>query len=228
MKKGFDILRDKTLYKSIAFTKAERERLGLRGLLPHRVSTQKQLVDRVMTSLRRLPRDIDRYMSLSSLQERNEHLFYRTVIDHIEEIMPLIYTPTVGEACREFSHIAREPKGLFITPDDRGQIKRLLGNWNEPDIRSSSSPTESASSAWAISARTGWGYRSENSRSIPRAPGSPATLPSRDPRRRHRQRRVPARPAVFGLSAPARRKAARTSRSSTSSSRPSRRDTPTR
>ena len=135
MKKGLEVLRDKRLYRSIAFTRAERERLGLRGLLPHRVATQRQLVERVMASLRRLPTDIDRYMALSSLQERNEHVFYRTVIDHIEEILPLIYTPTVGEACREFSHIAREPKGLFITPDDRGRIKSLLGNWDEKDIR---------------------------------------------------------------------------------------------
>jgi malate dehydrogenase (oxaloacetate-decarboxylating)(NADP+) len=135
VKKGIDVLRDKTLYKSIAFTRAERDRLGLRGLLPHHVATERELVARVMESLRESPRDIDRYMALSSLQERNERLFYRTVIDHIEEIMPLIYTPTVGEACREFSHIAREPKGLFITPDDRGRIKRLLGNWHERDIR---------------------------------------------------------------------------------------------
>jgi malate dehydrogenase (oxaloacetate-decarboxylating)(NADP+) len=135
MKKGLEVLRDKTLFKSIAFTRAERRRLGLQGLLPHRVASQAQLVDRVMASLRRLPTDIDRYMALSSLQERNEHLFYRTVIDHIDELMPVIYTPTVGEACKEYSHIAREPKGLFITPDDKGRIRKLLGNWNEKDIR---------------------------------------------------------------------------------------------
>ncbi|HKB06868.1 MAG TPA: NAD-dependent malic enzyme [Candidatus Polarisedimenticolia bacterium] len=132
---GLEILRDKSRYRSIAFTRTERERLGLRGLLPHRVSSQRELVERVMTHLRRLPRDIDRYMALSSLQERNEHLFYRTVIDHIEEILPLIYTPTVGEACMEFSHIAREPKGFFITPDDRGRIRSMLGNWGQRDIR---------------------------------------------------------------------------------------------
>src|SRR6188474_2483312 len=128
-KKSVEILRDKSLYRSIAFTRTERRRLGLEGLLPHAVATQKQLVERVMESLRRLPRDIDRYMALSSLQERNEHLFYRTVIDHIDEIMPLIYTPTVGEACKEFSHIAREPKGFFITPDDKGSIAKILNNW---------------------------------------------------------------------------------------------------
>ena len=134
-KKSVEILRDKALYKSIAFTRAERKRLRLEGLLPHAVVSQAQLVSRVMETLRRLPRDIDRYMALSSLQERNERLFYRTTIDHLDTIMPLIYTPTVGEACREFSHIAREPKGFCITPDDRGRIARILDNWPEQDIR---------------------------------------------------------------------------------------------
>jgi hypothetical protein len=117
-KRAVDILRDKSRYKSIAFTRQERARLGLQGLLPYAVATQAQLVDRAMNELRRLPRDLDRYMALSSLQERNEHLFYRTVVAHLEEILPWICTPTVGEACLHFSHIAREPKG-FITPDDR-------------------------------------------------------------------------------------------------------------
>ena len=85
--------------------------------------------------LRALPRDLDRYMALSSMQERNEQLFYRTVIDHLEEILPWIYTPTVGEACLDFSHIVREPKGFFITPDDKGRIAKILGNWPEKDIR---------------------------------------------------------------------------------------------
>jgi malate dehydrogenase (oxaloacetate-decarboxylating)(NADP+) len=135
MKRGFDVLRDKTLNRSISFRPKERDRLGVRGLLPHRVSTEQQMVERVMVNLERMLRDIDRYMQLSALQERNERLFYRTVIEHIDRIMPLIYTPTVGEACREFSHIAREPKGFFITPDDRGRIRRMLGNWPQKDIR---------------------------------------------------------------------------------------------
>ena len=135
MKRGFDVLRNKTLNRSIAFGRKERTRLGLHGLLPHRVSTEEQMVERVMVNLERMPRDIDRYMQLSALQERNERLFYRAVIDHIEQIMPLIYTPTVGEACKEFSHIARDPKGFFITPDDRRQIRRVLGNWPARNIR---------------------------------------------------------------------------------------------
>jgi malate dehydrogenase (oxaloacetate-decarboxylating)(NADP+) len=134
-KRGFDVLRDKTINRSIAFRRSDRDRLGLRGLLPYEVATERQMVERVMTNLERQPRDIDRYMHLSALQERNERLFYQTVIAHVEQILPLIYTPTVGEACRAFSHIAREPKGFFITPADRGQIRRILGNWPQRDIR---------------------------------------------------------------------------------------------
>ena len=135
MKRGFDVLRDKSLNRSITFSRRDRDRLGLRGLLPHRMATGRQMVQRVMDNLRRLPRDIDRYMLLSSLQERNERLFYQVIVAHVEEVLPLIYTPTVGEACREFSHMAREPKGFFITPDDRGAIRRILGNWPGKDIR---------------------------------------------------------------------------------------------
>jgi malate dehydrogenase (oxaloacetate-decarboxylating)(NADP+) len=135
MKRGFDVLRDKTLNRSITFRRKERDRLGLTGLLPYSVATPGQMVHRVMANLERLPRDIDRYMQLSSLQEKNERLFYQTVTAHIEQILPLIYTPTVGEACREFSHIAREPKGFFITPNDRGQIRRILDHWPQRDIR---------------------------------------------------------------------------------------------
>ena len=135
VKRSVDLLRDKSRYKSLAFTRPERLRLGLQGLLPYAVVTQAQLVERVMNTLRGLPRDLDRYMALSSLQERNEHLFYRTVLDNLEEVLPWIYTPTVGEACREFSHIVREPKGFYITPDDKGRVATILGNWRERDIR---------------------------------------------------------------------------------------------
>jgi malate dehydrogenase (oxaloacetate-decarboxylating)(NADP+) len=135
MKRGFDVLRDKALNQSITFGRRERDRLGLRGLLPHRVATRKEMVGRVIANLDRLPRDIDRYMLLSGIQERNERLFYQTVIDHVDRILPLIYTPTVGEACREFSHIARDQKGFFITPSDRGRIRRILANWPRKHIR---------------------------------------------------------------------------------------------
>ena len=134
MKHGYDLLRDKHEYRSLAFTREERERYGLRGLLPYRVVDDRQLAERVMTNLRQLDTDLDRYIALSALQERNERLYYRTVIDHIEELLPIVYTPTVGQACVKFSHIMREPKGFFITPDDRGAIASLLDNWPERDI----------------------------------------------------------------------------------------------
>src|SRR5262249_25888009 len=128
MKRGFDVLRDKALNRSITFGRRERDRLGLRGLLPHCVATRRQMVDRVMVNLDRLPRDIDRYMLLSARQERNDRLFSQPVIDHVAGTLPLIYTPTVGEACREFPHRARDPKGFFIPPADRGEIRRILAN----------------------------------------------------------------------------------------------------
>jgi malate dehydrogenase (oxaloacetate-decarboxylating)(NADP+) len=134
-RRSADILRDKSRYKSIAFTRKERMQLGVQGLLPYVVVTSDALVERAIRGLRALPTNIDRYMALSSLQERNEHVFYRTVIAHLEEVLPWIYTPTVGEACLKFSHIFREPKGFFITPDDKGRVGKILGNWPEKDIR---------------------------------------------------------------------------------------------
>jgi len=135
MKKGFEILHDKKIYKSISFTREERKKYGLQGLLPYSVISLPQLAGRVMESLRLMPEDLDKYMLLSSIQSRNESLFYYLVIHHIEELLPIIYTPTVGEACKEFSHIAREPKGFFITPDDKGNLLKILDNWPEKDIR---------------------------------------------------------------------------------------------
>ena len=196
-KKGIELLRDKSLNRSIDFSRNERDRLGLRGLLPHRTATKKHLVDRVMTNLARLPRDIDRYMLLSGLQERNERLFYRAVIDHIETLMPMIYTPTVGEACREYSHIARDPKGFFITPDDRGEIERILGNWPENDIR-----VIVVTDGQRI---LGLGDLGANGMGIPIgklalytacAGIPPAAVPPGDARRRHQQRGPARRPAL--------------------------------
>lgn len=135
MKKGIDVLRDMTLNQSVEFTRAERAALGLEGLLPHLVASQQLQVLRVMESLRRKENDIERYILLNSLHDRNERLYYAVVVQHVEEIMPLIYTPTVGQACREFSHIFRQTKGFYITPDDKGRIRKILDNWPEQDVR---------------------------------------------------------------------------------------------
>ncbi len=134
-KRNIELLQDKRKTKVTAFTREERETLGIKGLLPYAVSSQMEQVQRTMVNLQRKESDIERYIFLSALQERNERLFFRTVVEHIEEIMPLIYTPTVGQACKEFSHIFRHTQGFYITPDDRGSIEQMLDNWPEKDVR---------------------------------------------------------------------------------------------
>lgn len=132
---GEAVINDGALNKSTAFTGEERETKGLRGLLPYKVSNQERQMVRVLKNMRRKESDIEKYIFLSALQGRNERLFYRTVIDNINEVMPLIYTPTVGQACKEFAHIFRQPKGFYITPEDKGQIRRMLDNWQNNDVR---------------------------------------------------------------------------------------------
>jgi len=133
--RGHSLLHDPTLNKGTAFTEAERDALGLRGLLPPRVQTQDDQVARVLENLRKKPNPLERYIFLLSLQDRNETLFYRVLQDHIEEMMPLIYTPTVGLACQLYGHIFRRPRGLFISAADRGRVAEVLRNWIKPDVR---------------------------------------------------------------------------------------------
>ena len=132
---GYDAINNGATNKSTAFTLEERQALGLRGLLPYNVCDQESQITRALENMRRKTRDIEKYIFLSALQGRNQHLYYRTVIDNIEEIMPLIYTPTVGQACKEFAHIFRQPKGFYITPDDKGSIREMLDNWPGDDVR---------------------------------------------------------------------------------------------
>ncbi len=134
-KSNFQILHDSALNKSLAFSHEERQNLGLRGLLPFATSTQELQIKRVLLNLQRKNSDIERYIFLSQLQDRNERLYYQLIIEHIQEIMPLIYTPTVGQACREFSQIFRQAKGFYIHPTDKGHIESMLDNWDEDDIR---------------------------------------------------------------------------------------------
>ena len=132
---GYAVLRNAALNKGSAFSREERERYQLRGLLPHAVSQQDGQVTRTLENMRRKEYDIERYIFLSSMQGRNERLFYRTLIDNIEEILPIVYTPTVGQACREFAHIFRQPRGFYLTSGDRGQVRRLLDNWPVRNVR---------------------------------------------------------------------------------------------
>jgi malate dehydrogenase (oxaloacetate-decarboxylating)(NADP+) len=130
--RGIDLLRDPMLNKGTAFSEAEREAFHLRGLLPPHVLTQEHQVQRVLENLRRTADDLDKYIALSALQGRNEGLFYRVLCDHIEEIQPLIYTPTVGLACQRYGHIFQQPRGIFISARDRNRVAELLRNWPHP------------------------------------------------------------------------------------------------
>jgi len=127
--KGVSLLRDPTLNKGTAFSTAERDALGIRGLLPPRVCSQQEQVARVLENFRRKTDDLERYINLTALHDRNEALFFRIVIDNPDEMMPVIYTPTVGLACQQFGHIYQRPRGLFVSAADRGRIASVLRNW---------------------------------------------------------------------------------------------------
>lgn len=132
---GYALLKDPVLNKGTAFTEEERDRLGLRGLLPPHVHTLEEQILRVLENIRRKPNDLERYIFMISLQDRNKTLFYRVLIDNIEELMPIVYTPTVGQACLEFGHIFRRPRGIFISARERGRVREILRNWPYRDIR---------------------------------------------------------------------------------------------
>ena len=127
--RGLELLRDPLLNKGTAFTERERDALGLRGLLPPHVLTQDEQADRVLKHLRHLPDDLEKYIALAALHDRNEALFFRVVCDNIDEMQPLIYTPTVGLACQQYGHILQRSRGLFIGANDRGRIAQVLRNW---------------------------------------------------------------------------------------------------
>ena len=126
---GIALLQNPLLNKGTAFTEMERDVLGLRGLLPPHVQTQDEQVARFLENMRRLPDPIDKFMALSGLHDRNEALFFRVVCDNLDEIMPLIYTPTVGLACQRFGHIFQRHRGMFISIHDRGRVADILKNW---------------------------------------------------------------------------------------------------
>lgn len=132
---GAALLRDAAANRGTAFSAQARAALGLQGLLPPAIETLTQQVARVMDNLRRQATDLDRYVYLSAVRERNQTLFYRTVLDHLAETLPLIYTPTVGQACQEFSHLFQAPHGLYVTAQDRGRIRERLRHWPQAEVR---------------------------------------------------------------------------------------------
>ena len=132
---GYELLRDSRFNKGTAFTEAERHAYGLEGLLPPAVTTLELQVARRHDEIARLDNDLQKYLVLSDLQARNETLFYAVLMSDPATYMPLVYTPTVGEACQKFGHIFRQPRGIYLPISARGRLKELLSNWPEKDVR---------------------------------------------------------------------------------------------
>ncbi|MEO8133227.1 MAG: NAD-dependent malic enzyme [Betaproteobacteria bacterium] len=126
---GFALLHDPLFNKGTAFTSAERETLGLSGLLPPHVHTQDEQAARVMMNLRKLTDPLEKFVALNALHDRNESLFFHVLCENIDELQPYVYTPTVGLACQQFGQVFQRPRGMFISAKDRGNIVRILRNW---------------------------------------------------------------------------------------------------
>ncbi|XP_068786652.1 NADP-dependent malic enzyme, mitochondrial isoform X1 [Struthio camelus] len=134
-KRGYDITRNPHLNKGMAFTLEERLQLGIHGLLPPCFLSQDVQVLRVMKNYENKSNDLDKYIVLMTLQDRNEKLFYRVLTSDIERFMPIVYTPTVGLACQQYGLAFRRPRGLFITIHDKGHIATMLNSWPEENIK---------------------------------------------------------------------------------------------
>jgi malic enzyme len=133
--RGLVLLRHAMYTKGSAFTREERATFGMEGLLPAHVTTLEQQARRAYRAIQRKTDALEKYIGLAALQDRNEHLFHRVLLDHIDELLPVVYTPTVGRACQEFSHIFRRARGLWITPEHRGRIHEVLGGAPFDDVR---------------------------------------------------------------------------------------------
>lgn len=133
--RGRALLADGLLNKSTAFTPEERATFGLTGLIPNRVSRMEDQLHRIRESIRAKNSPIEKFIGLAALQARNETLFYRLILENVEEFLPIVYTPTVGEACKDFSRIYRIPRGVWITPDDIDDIDTILENTDLPETK---------------------------------------------------------------------------------------------
>jgi len=134
-KHGIEVLHDPQLNKSTAFTEAERKSLGLAGLLPVGVDTEEIQVQRVLQQLEAKPTDLERYIYLMALQDNNETLFFKVVMSDPARFLPIVYDPTIGEACLKYGHIFRRPRGIYISLKHKGRVREVLRNWPERDVR---------------------------------------------------------------------------------------------
>ncbi|KAK4490973.1 hypothetical protein RD792_001694, partial [Penstemon davidsonii] len=132
---GYSLLRDPHHNKGLAFTEKERDAHYLTGLLPPVVLSQELQEKKLMQNLRQYTVPLQRYMAMMDLQERNEKLFYKLLIDHVEELLPYVYTPTVGEACQKYGSIFSRPQGLYISLKEKGRVLEVLKNWPEKSIQ---------------------------------------------------------------------------------------------
>ena len=133
--RGLELLQDPILNKSTAFTEQERQALGLVGLIPDVTETPNIQLQRVMMQLSHQPNDLVRYIYLINLLDHDETLFYRTVMSDPARFLPIVYAPTIGEACLKFGHIFRQPRGMYLSIQRRGSVKEILKNWPVKDVR---------------------------------------------------------------------------------------------
>ncbi|MGH6818831.1 MAG: NAD-dependent malic enzyme [Methylovirgula sp.] len=134
-KRGIALLQDPSLNKSTAFTETEKQELGMVGLVPDVTETQDLQLSRIMVQLGHKHTDLDRYVYLINLLDHNETLFYRTIMSDPARFLPIVYDPTIGEACLKFGHIYRQPRGMYLSITRRGKVKEVLKNWPQKDVR---------------------------------------------------------------------------------------------
>jgi malate dehydrogenase (oxaloacetate-decarboxylating)(NADP+) len=134
-KRGIELLQDPSLNKSTAFTEAEKQALGIVGLVPDVTESQDLQLSRVMMQLGHKSTDLDRYIYLGNLLDHDETLFYRTVMSDPARFLPIVYDPTIGEACLKFGHIYRQARGMYLSITRRGKVKEVLKNWPQKDVR---------------------------------------------------------------------------------------------